>query len=182
MITTEFPETLYSAPSEWGDCGYPVLMTEDEAEEAAESCDDIFGGNHSVSECVEYELIKAISSTKALYKGAWHSDSCQRNQRRWVCVVDASHRLESEHETIADAVDHEIPAPTTLEALMERMQAGECWYDAPVKHGELDWSSLPTFGGDDPVDTVGIWSWDADSLLIGDDGSTLEIIDREESE
>lgn len=77
---------------------------------------------------------------------------------------------------------YEIHAPSTLEELMERMQANECWGDAPVKHGELDWSSLPTFGGDDPPDTTGIWSWDTDSFLVGENADSLQIIDREDWE
>lgn len=75
---------------------------------------------------------------------------------------------------------YEIHAPSTLEELMGWMQANECWNGAPVKHGELDWSSLPTFGGDDPIDTSGIWSWDADSFLVGENAESLQIVDRED--
>jgi hypothetical protein len=32
---------------------------------------------------------------------------------------------------------------------------------------QLDWSDLPTFGGNEPSDTVGIWSWDKNSVLVG---------------
>lgn len=182
MTTTEFPDTLYRAPSEWGDCGYPTLLTEEEAEAAAEECTETFEKECSIDECTEYNLIRAISADKSLYYGDWHSDSCQRNRRRRVCVIDSSNKETSAHETIADAVDYEIPAPSTLEELMERMQANACWNDAPVKQGGLDWSSLPTFGGDDPIDTAGIWSWDADSFLIGENADSLQIIDREDWE
>lgn len=41
-----------------------------------------------------------------------------------------------------------------------------------------DWTSLPTFGGEEPADTDEIWSWDADSLLVGSCASELEIIPR----
>lgn len=30
----------------------------------------------------------------------------------------------------------------------------------------LDWHRLPTFGGDEPKDTAGVWSWDRDRLLV----------------
>lgn len=42
----------------------------------------------------------------------------------------------------------------------------------------IDFSDLPTFGGEEPVDTCGVWSWDADSLLVGD-GSDLTIVPRQ---
>ncbi len=176
----EFTETLYETPVEWGDSGYPCLLTEDEAEEAAASCTEAFETQCTVSECIEYNLIRALNEDKAIYFGGWHSDSSKRNLRRWVCVVDSKHCFKSQHETIEIAVDWEIPEPTNLEELMDRMKAGEFWNTAPMKHGELDWSSLPTFGGDDPADTVGIWSWDEDSFLVGDNGANLEIVDRAE--
>jgi len=37
---------------------------------------------------------------------------------------------------------------------------------------------LPTFGGDEPDDTVGVWSWDAKRLLVGTCLADLEIVDR----
>ena len=36
--------------------------------------------------------------------------------------------------------------------------------------GEIDMSALPTFGGTEPSDTTGVWSWDAESVLL-DTGS-----------
>jgi hypothetical protein len=41
----------------------------------------------------------------------------------------------------------------------------------------IDWANLPTFGGNEPSDTFGVWSWDANSLLVGE-GSDLEIVPR----
>lgn len=32
----------------------------------------------------------------------------------------------------------------------------------------LDLCALPTFGGDEPNDTAGVWSWDAKRLLVGE--------------
>jgi hypothetical protein len=43
---------------------------------------------------------------------------------------------------------------------------------------DLDYSSLPTFGGDEPFDTRGIWSWDETRLLVGTCTDDMKIIDR----
>lgn len=43
-----------------------------------------------------------------------------------------------------------------------------------------DLSNLPTYGGDEPRDTYLVWSWDADSLLVGESPSDWKIISREE--
>lgn len=53
-------------------------------------------------------------------------------------------------------------------------------YDDDPAHtcGDLDWTSLPTFGGTEPRDTVGVWSWDADNLLVGTCASDLRIEPR----
>ena len=42
----------------------------------------------------------------------------------------------------------------------------------------IDIHKLPTFGGDEPDDTTGIWSWDADSVLIDGDHSRFEVVER----
>lgn len=48
----------------------------------------------------------------------------------------------------------------------------------PVAHGEIDWTSLPTFGGDEPADTGEVWSWDATRLLVGSCPDDLALVDR----
>ncbi len=60
-----------------------------------------------------------------------------------------------------------IAAPTTLERLQDYLRVGTLWDGAPLKHGELDTTSLPTFGGPEPADTQGVWSWDEERLLVG---------------
>lgn len=41
------------------------------------------------------------------------------------------------------------------------------------------WSSdLPTFGGEEPDDTEGVWSWDEKRLIVGSFAGDLEIIER----
>lgn len=44
--------------------------------------------------------------------------------------------------------------------------------------GHIDWTDLPTFGGHEPACTLQVWSWDAESLLVGDCADSLEIIAR----
>ena len=39
-------------------------------------------------------------------------------------------------------------------------------------------TDLPTFGGVEPVDTNGVWSWDATHLIVGTCNEDLEIIER----
>lgn len=40
----------------------------------------------------------------------------------------------------------------------------------------VDMTSLPTFGGEEPKNMAGIWSWDETSLLVGDDVGTGEFV------
>ena len=58
-------------------------------------------------------------------------------------------------------------APTTLDELLALLRADTIWAGAPMRHGDLDTTSLPTFGGAEPVSTEGVWSWDADRLIVG---------------
>ena len=73
--------------------------------------------------------------------------------------------------------------PNTLETLYDLMRArdDDAWRAAglPIAHGEQDWTSLPTFGGAEPPTTDGVWSWDADSLIVGTCADDLEIVPRE---
>lgn len=41
---------------------------------------------------------------------------------------------------------------------------------------------LPVFGGDEPTHTLGVWSWDAERVIVGDLPGELEIISRAEWE
>lgn len=44
---------------------------------------------------------------------------------------------------------------------------------------EVDWTDLPSFGGEEPRNTAGVWSWDPHCLLVGECARDLEIIFRE---
>lgn len=43
----------------------------------------------------------------------------------------------------------------------------------------IDWTSLPTYGGQAPADTQGVWSWDEDALLVGTCADDLTIVRRD---
>ena len=73
--------------------------------------------------------------------------------------------------------------PQTLDDLLTAMQTATTadTFEAlglPVAHGQPDWTSLPTFGGDEPHDTTGIWSWDEDRLIVGTCADDVEIVPR----
>jgi len=52
----------------------------------------------------------------------------------------------------------------------------------PTAHGECDWTSLPTFGGAEPKDTTGIWSWDETRMIVGTCADDIKIVRRPEFE
>ena len=64
-----------------------------------------------------------------------------------------------------------INACTSLDQLLDVLTEMEDSRDA-------DMTSLPTFGGDEPSDTAGIWSWDTTRLIIGT-GSDYQIVGRD---
>ena len=65
--------------------------------------------------------------------------------------------------------------PRTLDELLAVLQLSEKGYG--------DRTSLPTFGGEEPYDTSGVWSWDETRLLVGRGGvDEWKIIPREEEE
>jgi len=65
----------------------------------------------------------------------------------------------------------------SLEALFEAMKNNDPRTIGP----DGGWSAdLPTFGGPEPKDTAGIWSWDLGRLLVGSSLDDLRIVSREE--
>ncbi len=73
------------------------------------------------------------------------------------------------------------PAPTTLSELFHLLKSEQLWQGAPELHGELDWPSLPTFGGTCPVDTAGVWSWDEEYQIEGAGIDGLVMAEREDT-
>jgi hypothetical protein len=88
--------------------------------------------------------------------------------------------------------------PRNLETLCALLQDGDLWVGAALTYGrgcvpegaqdgdfgseDLDWASLPTFGGEMPARFECVWSWDETRLLVGSRKSELEIVDRHEYE
>ncbi len=62
--------------------------------------------------------------------------------------------------------------PADLDELAEMMRGGQVF--------RFDDGTLPTFGGDEPTDTSGVWSWDATRAIVGSCRSDIEIITRAE--
>ncbi len=77
-----------------------------------------------------------------------------------------------------------VEASETLAELSENLTALDQEIEAQIEAGEVrpdtrtddfvDTSSLPVFGGEEPADTMGIFSWDAESVLYIGDGWTIQ--------
>jgi len=66
------------------------------------------------------------------------------------------------------------------QALRDDDRADE-WDPDVMAYRGLDLSSLPTFGGEEPGSTLGVWSWDEEGVLVcdgGTDGRTWEVVPR----
>jgi len=46
----------------------------------------------------------------------------------------------------------------------------------PAELERVDMTSLPTFGGEEPANMTGVWSWDETSFLVGDDIGSGEFV------
>ena len=62
--------------------------------------------------------------------------------------------------------------PLNLDELLAAVKAGK--YHDDVMH------ELPVFGGSEPRDTSGIWSWDETRLLVGTWDDDMKIVPRDE--
>lgn len=67
----------------------------------------------------------------------------------------------------------QIAACTTLDQLLAVMTA--------MSHDDdtIDMADLPVFGGPEPENTMGVWSWDAERLIVGTCSSDFEIVSRD---
>ena len=82
-----------------------------------------------------------------------------------------------------------ITSATSLEALRDAMNTmgaaiNEASHDDSADYGTIvgDYGraveDAPTFGGTEPDDTMGVWSWDADHVLVGEGWEGAEIMTR----
>ena len=70
----------------------------------------------------------------------------------------------------------EVEPVTDLDSLVTALSVVGDFIDAetcaalglPHRMGSVDMTDLPTFGGEAPADTSGIWSWDETRLLVED--------------
>jgi len=65
----------------------------------------------------------------------------------------------------ADAL-HNIHRAADLDNLLQILRDIDAIL--PEEWNTIDYSGLPTFGGAEPADTTGIWSWDENNLLTND--------------
>ncbi|AMC34743.1 hypothetical protein VN23_09040 [Janthinobacterium sp. B9-8] len=52
-------------------------------------------------------------------------------------------------------------------------------FDGDFQEAGIDTTSLPTFGGDEPESTLGIFSWDEKYLLVPASGNGFKLVARE---
>lgn len=69
-----------------------------------------------------------------------------------------------------------IAAATSLNTLLQALRDTRSL--TSEQQDEIDWTSLQTFGGDEPASTAEVWSWDADSLLVGTCADDIKIVSR----
>jgi hypothetical protein len=76
-------------------------------------------------------------------------------------------------EDIGEAVEPSAAEEAaTLDALLEAVRAG--------LYSERQMTKLPTYGGPEPRDTAGVWSWDATRLLVGTCSEDFRLVPRDE--
>ena len=54
----------------------------------------------------------------------------------------------------------------------DSMRFGDVDVENELAFRKVDLTQLPTFGGSDPSDTTGVWSWDEDEMLVGEGSFT----------
>lgn len=70
----------------------------------------------------------------------------------------------------------ELHSAGTLDELCELLR--EVRRECPDVYGHADFSSLPTYGGETPHQTMGIWSWDDTRKMVDCDFDGFKIVDR----
>jgi hypothetical protein len=76
--------------------------------------------------------------------------------------------------------DERIQEATSLEELLDAMREieAECAEIGSDPQFAYDATALPVFGGAEPPDTLGIWSWDESRLLTGTCTDDMRIVPR----
>lgn len=128
---------------------------------------------------------KILSGHKAIEHVVAHGGQLRKYSdpvegARQVSVSEAREIASEDPSLIWAIVDEKLAAfhaatglaPTTLDDLTIALVDL-----ARMRDFALDMSNLPTYGGKEPTDTLGVWSWDAESLLVGE-GTDLSIVAR----
>jgi hypothetical protein len=119
--------------------------------------------------------MKNQNESEVLYM---HMNDCKKNAQTredWIAEYDCD-ELDERDLTAEEAFSEdlnvtliELVNPMLCESLKElcdTLNSAECM--------DFDGSSLPTFGGEEPRDTLGVFSWDKDSVLIESNGWKIE--------
>lgn len=77
--------------------------------------------------------------------------------------------------------DAAINAAQSLDELLDVIKREYAALDQDDRKG-IDLTGLPTYGGDAPADTMYVWSWDEDRILVGESVEDFEIVTRAEWE
>jgi len=76
--------------------------------------------------------------------------------------------------------DTRISTAGDLDALLAAIREidAECRQAKTDPETAYDATSLPTYGGTEPRNTSGVWSWDAARLLVGTCASDMRLVPR----
>lgn len=78
--------------------------------------------------------------------------------------------------------NEKLKAPETLDELFQFMKTNKLWYGAKcIFPNQLDWTQLPTFGGDEPTCEQSVWSWDEHRIIVGRTFLDVKIVNRKDS-
>lgn len=80
-------------------------------------------------------------------------------------------RMEMTRDQAASAIKNAKSIYDLIDALIAFEDTVDRWND-DMEHAmsayDIDICELPTFGGTEPASTDGVWSWDANALLVGE--------------
>src|SRR5699024_8674221 len=147
------------------------------------------------------DIITSIDELIKKHNGKYYSQARGRNGEHIVCVhvdqeafvhdikgqfaahvevsVDVAQNLD-DHGWIDEEGESAIEAAEDLEDL-EAIFRADAFLELSIM-SDQESSDLPIFGGEEPEDTDRVWSWDEDRLLVGDGGSDMQIVNRDEWE
>lgn len=147
------------------------------------------GGRVKLSVRVPRGLVRRIDLSIArrawpVSRQQWLVEAIVRQLAREEPDLDVSidiSRVETTDEWGDEAVEATADrAPRNLDEMLEVLRTNAVWPGAPLAHGKLDWTSLPVYGGPDVPDTMEVWSWDDERMLVGSCSEELRIVERAE--